>query len=199
MFILCAAAVPAPMQPVPNNLLCATTLCFHVTVVRSWRKEAPTLPRRSCGGAICSLCRTTTPHPGPCSIPTDAAAPSWRDGAGRGTPSLWVARAEKEGGGMCHCMLGRDARYRAVEGCRGGDNRSPAGCGGGSGPPGCALGPAAAPAALPGLPGLGARRSLAGSGRSRDGGGNTNTGGTCGCGGKAGLGGPALHPSPGPA
>lgn len=116
---------------------------------------------------------TAPPHPGPRSIPTDAAAPGWRGRGGGGNPQF--ARREEEGGGTCRCAPGR---------CRaGGDSRSPAGCGGGSGPPGCALGPAAAPAALPGRPGLGARRSLAASGRSRDGGGTTG-GGTCGGGGE---------------
>lgn len=112
---------------------------------------------------------TVLSHPGPCSIPTDAAEPGWRRREGGGN-TQFVPR-EEEGGGTCRCAPGR---------CRaGGDSRSPAGCGAGSGPPGCALGPTTAPAALPGRPGLGARQNLAASGRSRDGGGTTG-GGTYG-------------------
>lgn len=61
---------------------------------------------------------------------------------------------------MDRCLLGRDVR--------GLPSRSPAGCGGGSGPPGCALGPVAVPRRPPRgyLPGLWGTAEP-GSGRSR--------------------------------
>lgn len=181
------------MPPVPNRLPGAATLFFHAAIGRSWGEEAPSDREKL---RRCNLQpvpdRRSSPwpveHPYGCSGTGLAAARG-----GGATPNLCVPRAEKAGGWDVPPCTGT--------GRAGGDSRSPAGCGGGWGPPGCALGPAAAPAALPGLPGLGARRSLAGSGRSRDGGGGTTTtsggGGTCG--GKAGARRPALRPSPGPA
>lgn len=44
MFIPCAAAVPGPVQPIPNNLLCAASLFFPAAVGRPWREAAPPPP-----------------------------------------------------------------------------------------------------------------------------------------------------------
>lgn len=78
MFIQCAAVVPGPVQPVPNNLLRAATLFFLAAVGRPWREAAPPIMlnlEKKTVGVQSPEYRTAPPPLGPCSILKDAAAP----------------------------------------------------------------------------------------------------------------------------